>query len=149
MQLGKGQMVYGRPRGNIRVPAWTATELANLRRPQPHRFRSRKGLDKRTLRTEEIRGDTEADNTEAKQSNKMSVENEQEALEWFRDHPELYAKKSAKYLDTAYKTRVIRKKAEEMGIHGESLSPPPLILVKRYLRRMFINNAYVESESEL
>ena len=37
--------------------------------------------------------------------NKVSHEDEQEAMEWYRDHPEFYAKKRARYLDTAYKTR--------------------------------------------
>lgn len=50
---------------------------------------------------------------------KVSAEDEQEAMEWYRDHPELYAKKSARYLDTSYKARIIRAKADDMGIQRE------------------------------
>ena len=57
----------------------------------------------------------------SKQSSKISIEQEQEAIEWLRDHPELYAKKSAKNMDTEYKTRLIRDKAEEMGLPGRYL----------------------------
>ena len=55
----------------------------------------------------------------SKTSGKIAVEQEPEVLEWYRQHPELYAKKSAKYLDSSYKTRVIKAKADEMGVFRE------------------------------
>ena len=58
----------------------------------------------------------------AKAPNKITVEDEAEVLEWFRGHPELYAKKSAKYLDTSQKARLISAKADEMGVNCEYIS---------------------------
>ena len=47
---------------------------------------------------------------------KVSPEEESEILDWLKEHRELYAKKSVKYLDTACKARIINAKADEMGI---------------------------------
>ena len=52
------------------------------------------------------------------QLDKFSADDEQEAMAWFREHPELYAK-SIKYTNAGYKTRIYRTKANEMGIHRE------------------------------
>ena len=47
---------------------------------------------------------------------KLTDEQEEEAMEWFREHAELYAKKSPKYMDTAHKTRLYEVQAQKMGI---------------------------------
>ena len=47
---------------------------------------------------------------------KLTSQQEEAALEWYRDHPDLYAKKSPRYMDTSHKTRLYDAQAKRMGI---------------------------------
>ena len=47
---------------------------------------------------------------------KLTSQQEEDAMEWYRDHPELYAKKSPRYMDTSHKTRLFDAQAKRMGI---------------------------------
>ena len=47
---------------------------------------------------------------------KLTSQQEEDAMEWYRDHPDLYAKKSPRYMDTSHKTRLFDAQAKRMGI---------------------------------
>ena len=47
---------------------------------------------------------------------KLIPEQEEAAMEWYRDNPDLYAKKSPKFMDTGHKTRLFDAQAKKMGI---------------------------------
>ena len=47
---------------------------------------------------------------------KLTSQQEEDAMEWYRDHPDLYAKKSPRYMDTSHKTRLFDTQAKKMGI---------------------------------
>ena len=47
---------------------------------------------------------------------KLTPEQEEAAMEWYRHHRDLYAKKSPKYMDTGHKTRLFDAQAKKMGI---------------------------------
>ena len=47
---------------------------------------------------------------------KLTSQQEEEAMEWYRDHPDLYAKKSPRYMDTSHKTRLFDAQAKKMGL---------------------------------
>ena len=47
---------------------------------------------------------------------KLTSQQEEDAMEWYRAHPELYAKKSPRYMDTSHKTRLFDAQAKRMGI---------------------------------
>ena len=47
---------------------------------------------------------------------KLTSQQEEDAMEWYRDHPDLYAKKSPRYMDTSHKTRLFDAQAKKMGI---------------------------------
>ena len=50
---------------------------------------------------------------------RVSFEDEDDIVEWFRNHPALYAKKAIKYMDSAYKQRLLDDKAKSLGISSE------------------------------
>ena len=97
-------------------------------------------LIKKRSREEDRNEEEENSQTEFIQSSKKTIkvspQEESEILDWFKEHRELCAKKSAKYLDTAYKARIINAQADEMGISGETYSE--MFWAYQYLIQCFV-----------